>query len=100
MEGTMEVVTYANHTMAELPSAFRVSSQASSMPTASIGIELTPITTIITNSAAVLCGRTSGGRRAGQRSYMNEGERCVPAHMSTNHPIAATGTKRFVVAAK
>ena len=50
--------TYPNHKRAELPSAFRVSSQASSKLIGSIVMEQIPITAIITNKAAVLFGVT------------------------------------------
>ena len=52
------LITYPNHTRAELPSAFRVSSQESSKPTGSIVMEQIPITAMMTNKAAVLFGLT------------------------------------------
>lgn len=50
--------THTNHKIAELPSAFRVISQASSSATGNIVTEQTPIIVIITNNPASLLGFT------------------------------------------
>ena len=55
-----KLITYPNQRRAELPSAFRVSSQASSKATGSIVMVQIPITAMIINKAAVLSGLTSG----------------------------------------
>ena len=50
--------TYVHHRMAELPSAFRVSSTPSSRPTGSIDTEQMPMITIMAKRPPVLSGFT------------------------------------------
>jgi hypothetical protein len=97
-----DTMTYANQTIAELPSAFLVISQQSSMPTASIGREPTPMTAIIANKAAVLLGLTTRRNNVDhefQKVGVSEAE-YIPAQIRVNHPTATTGTSILLVAAK
>jgi hypothetical protein len=73
-----------NQRTAELPSAFRVSSQPSSSPTGRIVMPVTPITVIITNSPAVLCGFTAHTRESHAPARMGTRYRSVTARWCVN----------------
>lgn len=93
--------THANQTIAELPSAFLVTSQQSSMPTASIGREPTPMTAIIVNKAAVLLGLTTRRNHVDHKFQVCVSKaEYIPAQIRVNHPTATKGTKTLLVAAK
>lgn len=104
VEGSLDTgtKTYANQTIAELPSVFLVISQQSSIPTASIGREPTPMTAIIANKAAVLLGLTTRRNNVDhefQKVGVSEAE-YIPAQIRVNHPTATKGTNILLVAAK
>ena len=86
------MITYPNQRRAELPSAFRVSSQASSKATGSIVMVQIPITAMIINKAAVLSGLTSGTNLINFFLFFFCQIEHKPAQIRESHPTATIGT--------